>query len=93
MSSSQGVVGPGEKAVKNSPLFFSVLKFHLNSLCTMSVVDIRVRNSKKVEKYFNYSAIPFPDASEILSDQIMEQMMMDGSVFLSILTGGTVVAW
>ena len=44
------------------------------------MVDIRVRNSKKAEKYFNYSAIPFPDDAEILSDQIMEQMMMDGSV-------------
>jgi hypothetical protein len=48
----------------------------------MSVVDIRVRNSKKAEKLFNYSAIPFPDDADILSDQIMEQMMMDGSVSL-----------
>jgi hypothetical protein len=48
----------------------------------MSVVDIRVRNSKKAEKYFNYSAVPFPNDAEILSDQIMEQMMMDGSVSL-----------
>ena len=48
----------------------------------MSVVDIRVRNTKKAEKNFKYSAIPFPDDAEILSDQIMEQMMMDGSVSL-----------
>jgi hypothetical protein len=49
----------------------------------MSVVDIRVRNTKKEEKYFTYSAITFPDDSEILSDQIMEQMMMDGLVLSS----------
>jgi hypothetical protein len=54
----------------------------------MSVVDIRVRNTKKGEKYFNYSAIPFPDDSEILSDQIMEQMMMDGLVLSSRPLGG-----
>ncbi len=51
----------------------------------MSVVDIRVRNTKKGEKYFNYSAVPFPEAAEILSDQIMEQMMMDGSVSCKLL--------
>ncbi len=53
-----------------------------------SVVDIRVRNSKKTEKDFKdrYSAISFPDATEILSDQIAEQMMMDGFVFVSFIT-------
>jgi hypothetical protein len=51
-----------------------------------SVVDIRVRNTKKSEKDFRdrYSAISFPDATEILSDRVGEQMMMDGFVSFRI---------
>jgi hypothetical protein len=47
-----------------------------------SVMDIRIRNSKKVEKDFKsrIQTISFPEHHEILSDSIQEQMMMDGSV-------------
>ncbi len=50
----------------------------------MSVIDIRVR-AQKPRKHFNYSATAFPDASEIVLDQIAEQMMMDGLVTCDIL--------
>jgi hypothetical protein len=45
-----------------------------------SVVDIRVRNSKKSEGDLNsrIHTIVFPEESEILFDQVQEQMMMDG---------------
>ena len=45
-----------------------------------SVMEIRIRNSKKAEKDFKsrIQTISFPDRSEILSDTIQEQMMMDG---------------
>ncbi len=45
-------------------------------------MDIRVRNTKKTEKDFKdrYTSLSFPDAADILSDQIAEQMMMDGFV-------------
>ncbi len=44
-------------------------------------MDIRIRNSKKVEKDFKsrIQTISFPEQNEILSDTIQEQMMMDGS--------------
>ena len=48
-----------------------------------SIVDIRIRNSKKVEKDFKsrIQKVSFPDLEEILFDENLEQMMMDRSVF------------
>ncbi len=44
-------------------------------------MDLRIRTSKTdAEKDFNYSALSFPDNADRLSDQIIEQMMVDGSV-------------
>ncbi len=45
-----------------------------------SVVDIRVRNSKKKEADLDSRIhnIVFPDAQDILFDQVLDQMMMDG---------------
>ncbi len=53
-----------------------------------SVMDIRIRNSKKVERDFKsrIQTISFPDQNEIESDSIHEQMMMDGSVPKTCLT-------
>ncbi len=46
-----------------------------------AVMDLRVRTSKnEIDKDFKYSTLSFPDVSDRLSDQIIEQMMMDGSV-------------
>jgi hypothetical protein len=47
------------------------------------VMDLRVRTSKTDnEKDFKYSTLMFPDISDRISDQIIEQMMMDGSVYV-----------
>jgi hypothetical protein len=46
-----------------------------------AIVDLRIRTSKTdAEKEFKYSALSFPDITDRLSDQIIEQMMVDGSV-------------
>ena len=47
-----------------------------------SIMEIRVRNSKRVEKDFHsrMQTIHFPQVEEILFDEIQEQMMMDGLV-------------
>ncbi len=59
----------------------SITLVKVSKCCIMSsVIDIRVRNTQKKQKVFNYSAIPFPDIIDIISDKTAEQMMMDGSV-------------
>ena len=47
-----------------------------------SIMDIRIRNSKRVEKDFHsrMQTIHFPQIEDILFDEIQEQMMMDGLV-------------
>jgi hypothetical protein len=44
-----------------------------------AVMDLRIRTSK-TEASFKFSTISFPEFSDRISDQIIEQMMMDGSV-------------
>jgi hypothetical protein len=60
-----------------------------------SVVDIRVRNTKKTEKDFKdrYTSVSFPDAADILSDQIAEQMMMDGFVSSALFCRMRIFVW
>ncbi len=45
-----------------------------------SIVDIRVRNSKKKEADLDSRIhnIVFPEVQDILFDQVLDQMMMDG---------------
>ncbi len=48
-----------------------------------AIVDLRVRTSKtEAEKEFKYSTLKFPDIMDRVSDQIIEQMMVDGSVII-----------
>ena len=48
-----------------------------------AVMDLRIRTSKR-EPDFKYSTLSFPETSDRLSDQIIEQMMMDGFVTSTI---------
>ena len=45
-----------------------------------STVDIRVRNSKKMEADLDsrIHSLAFPEAQDIVFEQVMDQLMMDG---------------
>ena len=51
----------------------------------MSVMEIRIRNSKKQEKDFKsrIQTISFPEQEDIVCDIVLELMMMDGYYLLA----------